>query len=157
MEKDLKGDPMKDEEIVFLLVEYIEQNIEAFYRAWNQNNMINNLQVVRDGNECFDSLHRRGRNSMKKDAPEQSIILLINQLLRLGGRKVLEIIWQNNDFNHTPVVMLLAPENHLNNVQRNHLDANAHLTNSLKYINLLSTASRISRFLELVDVPETLR
>ncbi len=86
---------MNEDPIVFLLVEDSEHDILVFRRAWQENGIANELQVVRGGQDCLDYLHHRGRYRREEDAPRPKIILLNNRMPRIEGLKVLNEIRQN--------------------------------------------------------------
>lgn len=146
---------MNGEPIVFLLIEDSEHDILAFERAWKENDISNELRIVRDGHECLDYLNRRGRYRRAEDAPTPAVILLNDHLPELDGLKVLEAIRQNNHTAYIPVIMFSASESDRKKARRYDVGANAYLTKPLKYEALSRTVRRISRFWELVDVPET--
>jgi len=79
---------LSKDRIVFLLVEDSEHDILAFRRAWQDNGIANELQVVRGGRECLDYLHHRGRYRREEEAPRPKIILLNNRMPGIEGLRV---------------------------------------------------------------------
>jgi len=140
--------------IVFLLVEDSEHDILAFRRAWKDNGIANELQVVRGGQECLDYLNHRGRYRREEDAPQPKIILLNNRMPRIEGLKVLNEIRQNEAFKNIPVIIFTSVESDFKETQSYNLGANAYVAKPMNYEDLCRTVRCINDFWELVEVPE---
>lgn len=51
---------MTQKSFVILMAEDSEHDIIATKRAWKKHNIVNELYIVRDGEECLDFLYHRG-------------------------------------------------------------------------------------------------
>jgi len=140
--------------IVFLLVEDSEHDILAFRRAWKDNGIVNELQVVRGGQECLDYLHHRGRYRREEDAPRPKIILLNNRMPGIEGLKVLNEIQQHEALENIPVVIFTSVESDFKETQSYDLGANAYVVKPMNYEDLSRAVRSINDFWELVEVPE---
>ena len=63
---------MTKKPFVVLMAEDSQHDIVATKRAWKKNNILNPLHIVRDGEECLDYLHQRGKYSEPGSAPTGS-------------------------------------------------------------------------------------
>lgn len=89
--------------IEVLLVDDDEADVKLTLRALRQNRVLNNIQVVRDGVEAMQFLHRKEEFA---DAPRPDLILLDLNMPRMDGREVLREIKSNPDLAKIPVVVL---------------------------------------------------
>lgn len=64
------------------------------------------LRFVRNGEELYDYLHRRGEYADGRDAPRPDLILLDLKMPRKDGREVLQEIKSDPRFKRIPVVAL---------------------------------------------------
>ena len=92
--------------IDILLVEDNLDDVEITKRALKQAKVINNLHVVRDGQEAIDFLFRQGEYRDKTDLPNPGLILLDINMPRLNGVEVLKRLKENGVLKHIPVIML---------------------------------------------------
>src|SRR4051794_8673984 len=65
----------------------------------------NELQIVADGEELVDYLHRRGKYNAE-NAPRPGLILLDLNMPKLDGREALAQIKSDEDLRQIPVVIL---------------------------------------------------
>ena len=86
-----------------LLVEDNPGDVRLTIEALKEGKLINNLTVVKDGEEAIAALRRQGKYA---DAPRPDLILLDLNLPRKGGLEVLTEIKQDPDLKQIPVVVL---------------------------------------------------
>jgi CheY-like chemotaxis protein len=150
------NESMASGRIVFLMVEDSEHDITAFKRAWSENGIENELRIVRNGRECLDYLHRRGRFKDEENTPRPEVILLNNKLPKTEGLSVLDTIRQTTEFANIPVIIFTSSESNRKEKKSYKLGANAYVVKPMQYCNLSETVRRINDFWELVEVPEDL-
>ena len=138
---------------LFLLVEDSEHDIVAFQRAWRDNDIANELRIVRNGRQCLDYLHRRGRFKQDGETPLPKVILLNNRMPGREGLRVLEEIRQSDDFAHIPVIIFTSAASEQKEAESYDLGANAYVVKPMNYEDLSRIVRRISDFWELVEVP----
>jgi len=92
--------------IEILLVEDDPDDIELTKKALKSGKIINNLHVVRDGQEALDYLYRQGAYSVEGLARRPGLILLDIKLPKVDGLEVLKIIKSDPHLLRIPVVML---------------------------------------------------
>lgn len=144
---------MNDVPALFLLVEDSEHDIVAFQRAWRDNDIANELRIVRNGKECIDYLHHRGRFKRDGGPPRPKVILLNNRMPGREGLSVLEEIRQSADFANIPVIIFTSVASEKKEAESYDQGANAYVVKPMNYENLSRMVRRINDFWELVEVP----
>lgn len=97
---------MKETPVEILLVEDNEDHIELTLRALKNNNLINDIHVVKDGQEALDFAYHRGKYQDTKRYPRPGLILLDIHLPKVDGFEVLETLKKDPDLKSIPVIML---------------------------------------------------
>ncbi len=146
---------MEKRKFVVLMAEDDEHDIIATKRAWKKNNIRNPLYIVRDGEECLDYLHQRGKYSAPGTAPKPGILLLDIKMPRMDGLTTLEHIRENDELHHLPVIMLTTSKDDQDRLKSYDLRANAYITKPIGFNNFAEAVKAINLFWELVDLPGT--
>ncbi|MDO8784757.1 MAG: response regulator [Syntrophales bacterium] len=97
----VKGKPVN-----ILLVEDNEDHAELTLSALRNNNVINEIHVVRDGEEALDFVYHRGKYTDVEKFPLPGLILLDISLPKLSGLEVLETFKKDPELKVIPVIML---------------------------------------------------
>lgn len=96
-----KGKPVN-----ILLVEDNEDHAELTLRALRNNNLINEVYVVKDGEEALDFLYHQGKYADVKEFPPPGLILLDVSLPKVSGLEVLETLKGDPQLKAIPIIML---------------------------------------------------
>ena len=99
-------DSVKGKPVDILLVEDNEDHIELTLRALKNNNLINDIHVVKDGKEALDFAYHRGKYQDTEKYPRPGLILLDIHLPKVNGLEVLETLKKDPDLKSIPVIML---------------------------------------------------
>lgn len=99
-------DSVKGKPVDILLVEDNEDHIELTLRALKNNNLINDIHVVKDGKEALDFAYHRGKYQDTERYPRPGLILLDIHLPKVDGLEVLETLKKDPDLKSIPVIML---------------------------------------------------
>ncbi len=145
---------MSKKPFVILMAEDNEHDIVATRRAWKKNNIANPLHVVRDGEECLDYLHQRGKYSEPGSAPRPGILLLDIKMPRMDGLAVLKHIREDADLRRLPVVILTTSKDEEDRIRSYDLGANAYIMKPVGFRNFSEAVGTINLFWELVELPE---
>ena len=94
---------MDPQSVDILLVEDNPDHVELILRTLRENNVVNQVHVVTNGEEALDFLYQRGKYA---DAPRPGLILLDIKLPRVDGIEVLRQIKADPELKSMPVVML---------------------------------------------------
>jgi len=96
-----KGKPVN-----ILLVEDNEDHAELTLGALRNNNLINKIYVVKDGEEALDFVYHRGKYADLEKFPLPGLILLDISLPKVSGLEVLETLKGDPQLKVIPVIML---------------------------------------------------
>ena len=91
-----------------LLVEDNPDDVKLTLRAFKRNNMMNPVEVARDGVEALDILFARGAYTGRAGKPMPALILLDLHMPRLDGVGVLKAIRADERTKLVPVVILTS-------------------------------------------------
>ena len=98
---------MAERELVkILLVEDNMDDIVITKKALKEAKIVNELYVVRDGQEALDFLQHQGAYQDPATSPKPGLILLDINLPKLSGVEVLARIKQDPNLRRIPVIML---------------------------------------------------
>ena len=145
---------MSKKTFVVLMAEDNQHDIVATKRAWKQNNIANSLYIVRDGEECLDYLHQRGKYSEPGSAPRPGILLLDIKMPKMDGLAVLKQIREDQKLHRLPVVILTTSRAEEDRLKSYDLGANAYIVKPVGFQNLAEAVRTINLFWELVELPE---
>jgi CheY-like chemotaxis protein len=121
-----KKKEMSQKPFVVLMAEDDEHDIFATRMAWKKHHILNPLYVVRDGNECLDFLHQRGKYSEPDSAPRPGILILDIKMPKMDGLAVLKHIREDGEFRRLPVVMLTTSKAEQDRLRSYDLGVNAY-------------------------------
>ena len=139
---------------IVLIAEDNEHDLVATKRAWKKYNIANPLHIVRDGEECLDYLHQRGKYSEPGSAPRPGILLLDIKMPKMDGLAVLEHIREDEKLRRLPVVILTTSKAEEDRLRSYDLGANAYIMKPVGFQNFAEAVRTINLFWELVELPE---
>ncbi|MCC7573126.1 MAG: response regulator [Candidatus Methanofastidiosum sp.] len=129
-----------------LLVEDNQDDIELTIRAFKKNNILNNIDVVKDGEEALDYLFQKGRysNLTVEDYPE--LVLLDLKLPKLGGLEVLKKIRENKKTSLTPVVILTSSKEEQDLSNGYKLGANSYVRKPVDFNQFMEAVKQLGLY-----------
>jgi len=101
-----KGGRMAKSNTVILLVEDNPDHILLIHEALTANNIVNEIRVVKDGEEALDYLFRRGQYADPQKSPRPTLIILDIKLPKIDGQEVLKTIKSDPGLKDIPVIVL---------------------------------------------------
>ncbi len=119
--------PLKIVEI--LLAEDNEDDILMLKDAFEEKKLLNLLQVVKNGAEALNYLHKRGQF---KGGKTPGLVLLDINMPKKNGFEVLEEIKNDPNLRHLPVVMLTTSEREEDIKKSYSLGACSHIVKPIK-------------------------
>lgn len=144
---------MKKGSFAVLLAEDNEHDIIATKRAWKRHHIANPLYMVKDGEECLDFLHQRGKYSEPETTPRPGILLLDINMPKMDGLAVLKHIREDRKLRHLPVVILTSSKDEEDRLKSYNLGVNAYIVKPVGFDNFSEAVRTINLFWELVDLP----
>jgi CheY-like chemotaxis protein len=129
--------------IHILLVEDNEGDILLITEALQEGKILNEISVVRDGEEAISFLDPQGKVTSSR---QPDLILLDINLPKRNGHEVLQYIKNNDVIKHIPVIMLTtsSSENDVKLSYNNH--ANCYITKPPELESFLNVVTQIENF-----------
>jgi len=142
---------MRTRPVELLLVEDNPGDVRLTIEALKEGRVINNLTVVKDGEEAIAVLRRRGQYA---DATRPDLILLDLNLPRKSGLEVLAEIKEDPDLKQIPVVVLTTSQAEQDILRTYQLHANCYIVKPVDLNQFMAVVQAIKSFwLALVMLP----
>ncbi|MDE2366189.1 MAG: response regulator [Betaproteobacteria bacterium] len=124
-----------------LLVEDNPMDVDLTRRAFCRHNLINPLEVARDGQEALDMVARWRERELVP-----SVVLLDLKLPKVSGLEVLRAIRAHPDFGTVPVVVLTssAEDNDIHDAYS--LGANSYIVKPVEFEKFIEVARQIELY-----------
>jgi len=137
--------------IEILLVEDNPGDVRLTREALKEGKVVNNLQIVVDGEEALSYLRRQGPYTQ---ATRPDLILLDLNLPKKSGREVLAVIKEDPDLRRIPVVILTVSEAEQDIIKSYNLHANCYITKPVNLEQFMDVVQSIENFwLTVVMLP----
>jgi CheY-like chemotaxis protein len=133
-----------------LLVEDDPDDAELIVTGLRRSNLVNDIDVARDGVEALDYLYRRGAFA-GRTTPDPLLVLLDLKMPRLDGREVLQQIKSDPRLRSLPVVVLTSSANERDVASGYALGANAYVVKPVHFGDLVEAVSQIGLFWIVVN------
>jgi CheY-like chemotaxis protein len=138
-------------EVNILLIEDNEGDIVLTLEALRGARIHNKVDVVRDGMQAIQFLHKKGPYS---EAVIPDLILLDINLPKLDGHEVLLQIKNDPALKVIPVIMLTTSDSEKDILEAYHNHANCYITKPVGFKNFLDVILTIKEFwISLVQLP----
>jgi len=115
-----------------LLAEDSLNDIELTKEALSGQNLANEIDVVRDGQEALDYLYKAGEYA-GRESGDPAVILLDLKLPRVDGLEVLRKVKGDPALRHVPVVMLTSSREERDLVESYRLGVNAYVVKPVDF------------------------
>lgn len=135
-----------------LLVEDDPNDVELTLSALSENNIANEISVVRDGAAALDYLYMRQRYAAR-DPGNPALILLDLKLPKLDGLEVLERIKKDPSLKTIPVVMLTSSREEQDLVRSYDLGVNAYVVKPVEFAKFIEAVREIGLFWAVLNQP----
>ena len=135
-----------------LLAEDNTNDVELTLAALAEQNLANEVVVVRDGVEVLDYLHRRGDFSGRADK-NPLVVLLDLKMPRMDGLQVLREMKSDANLKHIPVVILTSSREEKDLVEGYGLGVNGYVVKPVGFDKFMEAIKRIGLFWILTNEP----
>lgn len=132
---------------IIVLVEDNEQDEHLTIRALKKNNIINEIVVLRDGEEAINFFSDPALET------EIQVILLDIKLPKIDGLEVLEHIRGNNKVKHTPVVLLTTSNEESDVVRGYDLGANSYVRKPVDFVEFANAVKQLGLYWLILNLP----
>jgi two-component system response regulator len=136
-----------------LLVEDNPDDVKLTMRAFKRNNMLNPVEVARDGIEALDFMFSRGAHAGRAGKPLPAMILLDLQLPRLDGLGVLKAIRADERTRLVPVVILTSSKEEQDLVQGYSLGANSYVRKPVDFAEFVEAVRLLGVYWLMTNQP----
>lgn len=135
-----------------LLVEDTPNDIELTLAALEENNLANEVVVVRDGAEALDYLYRRGVFKLRS-AGHPAVVLLDLKLPKIDGLEVLEQVKTDPELRAIPVVMLTSSREEQDLVRSYNSGVNAYVVKPVGFADFVGALKELGLFWAVINEP----
>ena len=132
---------------IIVLVEDNEQDEHLTIRALQKNNILNEIVVLRDGEEAIKFF------SSPKFKTEVQVILLDVKLPKIDGLEVLEHIRKNENVKHTPVVLLTTSNEESDIIRGYDLGANSYVRKPVDFDEFANAVKQLGLYWLILNLP----
>jgi len=136
-----------------LLVEDNSQDEKLVLRALRKVNLVNQVDVVRDGQQALDYLFREGEFAGGDGDDFPTIVLLDIGLPRVSGLEVLKRLRSDPRTHLQPVVMLTSSDEERDRLASYEDGANSFLRKPLDFTEFAETVARLGIYWLAVNKP----
>jgi len=126
-----------------LLVEDNLQDEILTLRALRRANLINQIDVVRDGQQALDYLFRQGEFADREGPDLPTVVLLDIGLPRLSGLEVLERLRADTRTALLPVVILTSSDEDRDRLKSYEVGANSFVRKPVDFAEFAETVARL--------------
>lgn len=137
---------MKTASRVILLVEDNPDDEELTIRALKSHHIVNQIQVVRDGQEALDYIFGKGRYEDRAAFPMPQAILLDLKLPKVSGLDVLKRIRGNEATKRIPIVVLTSSREEQDIVKGYDLGANSYVCKPVDFTKFTEAVQQLSLY-----------
>jgi CheY-like chemotaxis protein len=135
-----------------LLVEDDPNDIELTLKAFEKNNLANEVMVAHDGEEALDLLRRRGKFEDLPDGNPE-IILLDLKMPKVDGLEVLREIRADDNLKFIPVIVLTTSREERDVVESYKLGVNAYVVKPVDFEQFVEAVREIGLFWAVLNEP----
>ncbi len=136
-----------------LLIEDNLDDIELTKRAFQKNNIANNLMITHDGIEALDYLFCRGAYAERNIKETPRLILLDLKLPKLDGLQVLERLRANEQTKLIPVVILTSSKEEQDLINGYKYGANSYVRKPINFNEFVEAMRHIGLYWLLINEP----
>jgi chemotaxis family two-component system response regulator Rcp1 len=129
--------------VEILLVDDNPADVMLTQEAFSENKVCNNLNIVYDGVEAMDFLHKRGKYA---SAPTPDFILLDLNMPRKDGREVLAEIKADDVLKYIPVVIMTVSKDDRDILESYRLHANCYIKKPVKFTEFVEVVRSLENF-----------
>jgi two-component system, response regulator len=136
-----------------LLVEDNAEDVELTLRAFRRSKVLNDLTVVRDGEQALEYLFCTGSYASRDADQMPEVILLDLKLPKVGGLEVLRRIRSEPRTRRIPVVILTSSTEDKDICSCYDLGANSFVRKPVDFTRFLDAAQQLGLYWLVMNVP----
>jgi len=122
--------------------------------ALAESHLLNPLDMVEDGEELMDYLHRRGPYAKLSDKSQPGLILLDLNMPRKDGREALKEIKSDPQLRRIPVVVLTTSRSDEDIIRSYDLGVNSFITKPVTFESMVELLQQLGKYwFEIISQP----
>lgn len=141
------------EPVDILIVEDSPYDLEMALRGFRLANLVNHIQVARDGEEALDFLFCRGAFAGRNAEQRPRIILLDLKLPKVDGLEVLAQVKADAALRTVPVVMMTSSQEQSDLVRSYELGVNSYIVKPVQFDAFVKAVQEIGLYWMLLNQP----
>jgi CheY-like chemotaxis protein len=135
-----------------LLAEDNENDVELTLTALGENNLANEVVVVRDGADAWDFLCHEGSYA-GRNGGNPAVVLLDLKMPKVDGLELLKRMRQDSRFRTVPVVVLTSSREESDVVQSYRLGVNAFVVKPVAFGEFIEAVKNLGLFWAVLNEP----
>jgi two-component system response regulator len=140
-------------EPIILLVEDNLDDVELTKIAFDESKLINELVVVRDGQEALDWLFCMNKYAQRDPHEVPSMILLDLKLPKVGGLEVLQRLREHPKLRRLPVVILTSSREEQDILRSYDLGANSYIRKPVDFTQFTNAVRELGVYWVVLNEP----
>lgn len=141
------------EQKIILLVEDNPDDEALILRAFNKNNIANEIIVARDGAEALDYLFAQGSYQGRDEDGLPQLILLDLKLPKINGLEVLRQLRDHPVTSYLPVVILTSSREEQDLINGYRLGANSYIRKPVDFVQFVEAVRQLGLYWLLINEP----
>lgn len=139
--------------VEMLLVEDSPQDLELALRALRKANIVNDIQVARDGAEALDFIFCEGTHASRAFSGGPKLILLDLKLPKVDGLEVLKRIKSDPRTKMIPVVVLTSSREQRDVVESYQLGVNSYIVKPVDFESFVTAVHDLGMYWLILNHP----
>lgn len=135
-----------------MLAEDDPRDVELVLQGLRTKGLINEIEVVGDGEAALDYLYRRGAYAGREPGLP-ALILLDLKMPRVSGLEVLETMRGDEQLRHVPVVVMTSSREEVDLARAYALGCNAYVVKPVDFQAFVDAVSAVGLFWAVVNQP----
>jgi len=135
-----------------LLAEDNDNDLDLTLTALGENNLANEVIVVRDGAEAWDFLCRQGQYAARNEG-NPAVLLLDLKMPKVDGLELLRRMRDDARFKSVPVVVLTSSREESDIVQSYRLGVNAFVVKPVAFDEFMAAVRNLGLFWAVLNEP----
>jgi len=136
-----------------LMVEDSEEDLQLALRAFKKANLLNHVQVVRDGAEALDYIFCQNLHEKRRIEDTPRVVLLDLKLPKVDGLEVLQRIKSDPRTKIIPVVVLTSSKEHRDILASYEMGANSYIVKPVAFDGFAKAMQELGLYWLLLNKP----